>query len=327
MNSAFPHLDQFLHAAARRLWLRRVVRRSQPVLFVGSLAAFIIAAGGIWLGYSPQAALIPLAIALIVVLFHAWRTRPSLRAAAIDSDRQVNLNDLLATAEALSNSPVDPWHAIILAQADHLCRTLKPADLSPQPISNRCLATCAALIALTLLMAAIPSNKAGSASSTFAATLNLPQLAGFQAAAGSGAGFRVGTLSQPSMDPLSSARMPQPTASSVSVTTDGEATNVGTKTGFSPQMPSRGAASLSERDHGELLVRSSPLPDAGGSDSSGKIGGIPASGIGAQEKNRFAAPAWSPDTPVGSPSSNWALRPDSVPAAYRDLIRAYFNRK
>jgi hypothetical protein len=327
MKPAFPNLDQFLHAAARRLWLRRAVRRSQPVLFVGSLATFIVAVGGIWIGYSPQSALILLITALIVALFQAWRARPALHAAAVDADRQLNLNDLLATAQALPRSPVDPWHAIILAQADYLCRTLSPANFSPQPISIRCLSVCAALITLTLLMAAIPSNNIHSASSPFATALNFSRNTDFQPVPVRGAGFQSMTSFRRPTDSPSSAQIPQPSVSSISVKIDKKINNTGSKTGFSSQRPPNGAASVSERNHTESLLMRSPLADARGSDPSGKIEAVPVSGTGAQEKSNSAAPIWSPDVPIRSPSGGWSLRPDAIPAAYRDLIRSYFDRK
>src|SRR5689334_12961153 len=99
MTQSPCHFERFIHAVHRRWVVLRALERCGACAVVGCVIAAGMAGAGMWIGRDVLGVSAML-IAGGAVAGLAWGAarRPTLHMAAAEADRQLDLNDLLATA-------------------------------------------------------------------------------------------------------------------------------------------------------------------------------------------------------------------------------------
>jgi hypothetical protein len=163
-DAAHPHLQRFLDAVHRRAVLLRVAERSALGLAAGMAAASVLAALLWWQGRSAGTAVAGLAaLGTACGLTWALARRPSRLDAAMLADTQLDLDDLLGTAAALStgrSSSDDAWSATILQLADARCRAIRPRDVVLSRLGVRAWGGVGLSTALALTLAMLAGTSA-----------------------------------------------------------------------------------------------------------------------------------------------------------------------
>ena len=364
MGSAASTLDRFLSAVHRRHVLLRLLERTGVCILIACGACAVLIPLLLSQGRSAEApALWTLAMGGVAGLFWGSLRRPGPLEAAMEADRQLRLADLLGTALALRarGEAADPWGASVLATAEARCRDLSPSSVVLHRLGGRAwggigLAT-ALVLAVTLLAGSPADTRAGRsagpagspgdsgapgvlserpdrpliATDATPARRPVPQGAGTDAGPDRGAstGAEVVEATQGSNVPDarsddSAAR--RTSAGDGSAGTSGSGSSTDRRKPTLPPQPPGATAGTGDGN------RSAP-PKAGvgrASDPSAS----PAVADAAAGSTAGAAPAAAPATPVwnapgfdsGARRAREALEAGRVPAAYRDIVRKYFDR-
>lgn len=307
----------------RRLIVVRLVEAIGAGALVGCLAGIVLMALLLWEN-RPANELVAAAIALGMVGGVVWRMRqwPDAILAARQADRQLGLSDLLASAWAVRHSN-DPWARCVLAMAEQQCRTLSPSDVILRKFGVRAWSGLGLTVALTIslaMLASQPGNIAasqpgfispGASSRASSETENNPWRASNPSVS------RDAISNIPSVEKASS--------SSVSLSSQSDAA------------PSDGAGRGSESE------APMSLPVARGDDRSADsdVNGVSAAGggqttagpAGANSSGGFSAwkrsdsAIWENSGVPDDPSrADTPAHEASIPDAYRDIVREFFNR-
>jgi hypothetical protein len=171
MSDLPPITRAFLAAVRRRIVLIRLAESLAISLAAASVAGVIFVllfwARGEPVGNSIAGILILGAICGII-----WgiARRPSELQAAIEADRQLNLQDLLGTVLLIGRSESNPqWRDAIFAMAENRCRRLRPSELVIRRLGLRTWGSAGLSTALLLtlgLLTAHPADLQASGGST-----------------------------------------------------------------------------------------------------------------------------------------------------------------
>src|SRR5688572_2097200 len=171
MTRETNHLERFLRRVHRRWVLLRAVESAGVGAAIGCAAALALVPVLLWRDRpAVSVALTLMAVAGAAGLLFGLTRRPTLHAAAVEADRQLDLHDLLASALASLDSN-DGWGGAVVAHAEARCRTLSPDAILLNRLGVRAwsgIGLAAALVLTLSLLSAQPetlsaSDRAGAA--------------------------------------------------------------------------------------------------------------------------------------------------------------------
>ncbi|HSZ55101.1 MAG TPA: hypothetical protein VK797_05540 [Tepidisphaeraceae bacterium] len=322
----------------------RAVERAGLGLLGGCAAGLPLVAIAIWRGLPA----VPLALTAICLgiacgMIWGWLTRPTLLAAAMEADRQLQSADLLSSALTVSATTDDPWARAVLREADRWSTMHSPSSVLLNRMGARAWGGVGLATALLILLALLPAYASPTrAGQNGAGSVNLLSEEG------------ASLQSQPSRPGSFSRRTPveqepedaRPSRMTTSDQTEQDQIASQTAEGQAHESASR---SGDARGAGESHSRTSnqeplanPQTAAKGRDQSAS--GRAAAGVGQTADHATSGAGVTAATPVAPRSvpnvppwrsSHWAsdiehaeqaVQSGQVPDQYRDMIRGYFDR-
>lgn len=132
-------LDRFIRAVHLRWIIIRMIERAGVGVLAGSLVAGVLLPILLWRNQSPWSTLLGcLALGAAGGLLLGWIRRPTRLAAAVEADRQLDQADLLGTAYALpETSASDEWSAAVRFDAERRCGTLSANGIVLRRLGSR----------------------------------------------------------------------------------------------------------------------------------------------------------------------------------------------
>lgn len=292
------------------------------------------------------------------VMWGVWR-RPSIVGTALRADRQLGTDDLFSTAAAMSTSTAasDPWAATLLAVAEARSLELSPARVVFRRLSGRSWSGICLAVATALTLAVLTSTPAASDAATGTNPLASPTApppprplvvlapdGGISPARDGGRQEEDGNPSS-AQDPATAAAPPPATAPATG--TPEAASPESTHATAGAQGTSPGSGETNTQPSTSPIARMTPGVGATtnalrpvGTQPAGGIGtvdtrppiGDPASdpggsGVGAAATGGgttvapWNAPSWQADVEAAKRQ----LQNGQIPAAYRDLVRQFFD--
>ena len=335
------HLDRFLRAVHRR-W---VVVRVAEATGVGVAAACGLALPMLpilmWRGEPAlPVVLTAAALAALAGTIAGIVRRPTLASAAVEADRQLGLADLLSTALAMRDRAAgDPWSAVVVASAAARCRTLAPSSVIVNRFHGRAWGGIGLATALVLTLALMSADPNQSAAVTGAADdkPNVPLAALPRSRhASDGQTSAAQAARRTSVDGADGANERERATGGTAGPADDHASRA-TSSG-----EGGGAAGLATSPRTHRAQRPPQANIAGSRNQTvgdPSAGGASASRAPADEKDEPSslssaplihsdrAPPWRESTwPTAREEALSAVRDGTVRGAYRDLVRAYFDR-
>lgn len=336
-----PLLDEpflrFVRAVQRRMRIVRALEGMGIGALVGSILGLLLIGALLWRSAQsllPGAVMVGLG-AGIGLIWGALRPTPLL-SAAVEADRQLNLRDLLASALSARHSN-DPWARSVVAMAVQRCVSLHPRQVMLNRLGVRAWGSIATAAALTLAVAMLAPRAdltlASDTSRAFVAARDLDQFPIYPAL----------PLVRP-QQPAPPVEPDRPTA--IPMATDDHA-QAGTReasieslhrTEIADPHGSGGGEGRTEGslDFQRLAVSptresADPQPgsvSAGARRESFRPGDGPSAGAHVASESDAVIPPWqSEDWPARREAAMEILRQNEIPAAYRDLVRAFYSRQ
>jgi hypothetical protein len=345
MPSSVSNCRAFLKSLRRRMILSQVVLRSGILLFCTSLSAILILPLSLW-GFATLAAAVTAisGIAIMVTAVLVFRRWPTLLSAAAIADRQLHLDDLLTTTVRLQPVPFDDLSEVVIALADARCRQVPVTAIAIPGLSGTSWAGIALAAAAAIALAVVPMRSANSSHSN--ADSNV--LASAVDAPGEGASPLISVGVPFHSDPIGEgeSRMSAPMESAGSekntVTPDGAAdsenhaaegggdASTGRRASSTQKPLANQAPDVSStgghRTHSSGIASGSGREATEHRDATGDKIGEGAGMTAGQTARSESVPAWSsPDWPAARAVALSPARAATIPAAYRDLVRDYFQ--
>ncbi len=348
MAERSDNLRQFIVRLHRRQVAARVVERVGLAVLAGCGVAILLM---LVLFFRGQAAM-PVAIAGLGISIFAgviWGfiQRPSLLATAIEADRQLGLADLLSTAWSLRGvKQGDPWMGAIHVAADQRCAALRSSSvllgrLNPRIWGGAGLAT--ALMLTIGVMAANPltSTASGTFSGEQGSVLNGKDGAEKSQVVFAPAGARNG-FATASRDPDEEMRNGPGEAISEETQAgeDGHAKGEDNGGGSSASAQGSGAGSAQTSKHNNDHTNLTPTGTGATAANTGHTGAGTGQGtetgngagstgtMAGSQSGGMEAPAWtSKNWPADREAALRAVEARRLPDGYREMVRAYFERR
>ena len=331
----------------------RALERGGGCAAVACAFAALWTAAAMWSGRDALQLAVTI-IALAAAAGVAWGLicRPSMLQAAVEADRQLDLDDLLGTAlAARDGADADAWARTVLAIADARCRALSPARVVLNRYGARAWGGIGLAVAFVLTLGVLSTSPTRS-------DANLPDSAG-EGSARSAAAAEVRDSTMASRDPSEGSRVEAPRAAEDRAIIDLRVSEQQReKARNNPQVARSGSDAASDmvsQRSNSVGARSSSDDAAGDPERLNAVGagGLTPDGEltagGGETANTPATDGASLEgggmtagralgsrgasAPWASPS--WSARRDAalravgdgrVPDGYRDVVREYFRR-
>jgi hypothetical protein len=306
---------------------------------VASAFAIVVTGAMLWQGRDAR----PLALAAMVAgacvgLVWGLARRPSVFEAAVEADRQLELADLLATA-LVARATDDAWSGVVVALAEERCRTLSAARVVVHRYGGRAWSGIGLTAALGITLAAMSSvpqegrarPAAADATRDVASARRADEMPARENAGGA---TRADRAAPRGARDEASAPMPREVAADVArapkegeprFAHPGDAPDVGASAG-----ETRASSGVSPSPAGEGRPDSSTEALGGGGRSSAALRptGGPAGSTGGTRASNVAELPWKSATwPADQAAAGQAIHNGRVPAAYQDVVGAYFDRE
>ena len=347
MAESSDNLRRFIHRVHRRQLAARVVERIGLSILAGCTVAILLMAILFFRGQPAMpVAIVGLSLSVFAGLICGFIQRPSLLAAAIEADRQLQLADLLSTAWTLHGvDQNDPWMGAILAAADARCAALRSSSVLLGRLNPRIWGGAGLATALMLTIGVMAANPL---TSTASGTFSSEQTSGngnerpdksqvVFAPAGARNGFTT-----PGRDPDEEMRNGPGDAMTEEsqASDDGHAKGHDNSGGSSASAQGSGAGSAQTSTHNNDHTNLTPIGTGATAASTGHTaagtgqGTDAATGTGStgtsagNQPGGADAPAWtSPDWPADRTAALQAIESRRLPDGYRQMVRAYFDRR
>lgn len=353
MTRPGSQFEPFLRTVRRRLALVRVAEHAGIGALVGCVAAALFLPLLVW---RSQPAVVPAGVllALGAVVGGAWGVvrRPSLLAAAMEADRQLGLADLLGTATTVhAAAGADPWSRTVVALADECCRRNTPSQVLLNQLGARAWGGIGLAAALVMALATLTTTPTGLVADGGArpgvVALNGPrEVAGRRPAVrpqNSPAGAPGVTPGRAQQNPaeqtgVAATHPPAPRESESAGSNnsrsrasgpDGQGGGAGKAPSLRPATPEAPPQTSSPAragtrqgdDFGGSGTASANAPPSTPGDTAGAAA---SPGPATEERT----PPWrTASWPADAKAARDAVDSGRVPDAYRDLVRAYFDRR
>lgn len=342
---AAVNFDRFLRDLHRRLRVVRTLERIGFAMLISCGVALPLLLLLAWRDVPAlPSSLICLALGALAGAVWAGKDPPTLLAAAMEADRQLNLADLLSSALLANAREADAWRQSLLAVADERCRNLKSADVFLARVSPRTwsLIGLATLVVLTLSVwvgrptqTLAADGRSGIASSAMPGDDNRPLLAPVDLEQHPSAAPHEGedpAANAPAMPDAHSQDKGENAAVDLS---DHQRQKRTGNTGQGGQLARTNASTeLAKHDASASVghaVANSTTHVTGGNGLAVEQPGMAnaANGIVALNAARtnIYTPWQSPDWPHDIADAMAAMRRGDAPPAYHDLLRDYFQRQ
>lgn len=336
--------ERFLRRVHRRFTVLRVLEQIGLGVSGGCVAGLPLVGIALWRGQgAEQLAAGALALGALGGLFHGWATRPSRLRAALEADRQMDSSDLISSAISVGDRD-DAWSAALRAAADDWARHASPASVVLNRLGARAWGGIGLSAALLVVLAMLPTYASPTRAADETTSPAGTALArGTLEAAARGRSVRA-TPAQADPEDANSARgrgeEPAPRSATRESVAAGEP-----RRGESDRRgnsPSRGSGRSETPTRAGQLPEPVSATDAHGNSPGGRStggvgraqagargGGPTRSGdtAGASESAELLAPWTSADWPAAAQRARSAAENGSLPDAYRDVVRAYFDRR
>lgn len=371
MPASPSHLDRFIRAVHRRATLLRIVERAGLGLFIGTMLTLMLTLLLWWQGRPAMAvSLVSGGCGLAAGLAWGILQRPSSLEAALLADRQLRLDDLLATAICVSQASdeMDPWARTVVAIAEARVSKISPSEVVLARLGLRAWSGIGLASALAITLAALASSPGDSRANT-----GRSETTGDGAAATSADRHRPLMLLAPESPRVANIRPggpeersegnpPEAIPSTPSKNADTQPAGKGNdlaapSPGDGSVKAGAGQASTSQQagtsrpSEAARQPRPETAPDgvppdrsqsrpiksatqtsaagAGSSDDSvNKTPGMTRGTSGGMSKPGAPIPPWKSNSWTSDvKNAQQAIEADRIPAAYRDLVRDYFERK
>jgi hypothetical protein len=342
---AAPNFNRFLRALHRRMHVVRALERVGLAVLISCAVALPLVLLLAWRGAPAlPTSLICLALGALAGAVWAGKDPPTLLAAAMEADQQLNLADLLGSALLATDGEADGWRQSLLAVADERCRNLKNADVFLARVSPRTwsLIGLATLVVLTLsvwvgrptpILAA--DSRTGLASSALPGDDDRPLLAPVDLGQHPSAAPREGEDPAANPPATADAHSPQNSGESAADRSEHDRQQRAANAGQGGQL-ARSSAPIEFTKHDASAAVGNAAANstgqvAGGNgravEESGRTGA--ADGIVAMNGARanVSAPWQSVDWPRDVADAMAEMRRGDAPATYHDLLRDYFQRQ
>lgn len=264
---------------------------------------------------------------------------PNLLSAAMLADQQLALKDLLSTALAAQDR-ADPWAGAVVAMADHRCRSLQPR----QVVLNRLGARAWGGIAVTALLCVSVAVMAPSATPSMASDSRLafvsPDELDRLAARTDAAGQRSPAPPRPrSVEPDRPTGITAGVDDPAQGEQNGDAVDSPHRTEIANPEGAGGGKGQTQASADPDRLTVPPLGDAqapvngdahtasGGAARDGSAGIQPPTGLHISAGSSAPVAPWDSDQwGISRSQAIDAIERNQIPGAYRDLVRAYFER-
>jgi hypothetical protein len=338
-------LQQFVRSVHRRMVLARVLECAGAGVAIASVIALPLAIALLWRGRPAfDLAVTAVATGAVTGTLLGIVRRPSELLAAIEADRQLNLNDLLSTALALRGRSIsDPFMRAMLSRAADHCAAISPSAVIARRWRAHRWGGVGALAGILLAMGALsltPTIAASDASRSSASSARVAEQLAPAAPVDATPEHRGSVASEsPRIRPPIRSGQDEPGAFATSDDHANSAAPTNDDTQHESPAGENGAGSASRTQEGAR----SPIPDSPGAaaqkpDATGDFAG------GTSEAD--SSHQQSPARPQGGAADRGrsqrltqpelftrrdraaainAVRAGRVPAARRDLVRAYFD--
>jgi hypothetical protein len=327
-------LHRFLRAAHRRWIVWRVLERAAIGVLVACALTMILLPILAWRGERVMPMVLgSMLLGAVCGAIFGITSRPTVLDTAIESDRQLNLADLLATAISIRQR--DEWSDAVIAMADARCAHLAPRQILFNRLGVRAWGGIGLSAAIVLTLAILSSN-AVITQAIAQASGRAPQANASNPAAReemlsvAREPSRVAHPAQPSDEDHSQipSRAETHTKNSESTAANHNVT--------STDGSGAGQANTEATNHAGMNPSASPANASNTRPSHTATGG----GVGAPTKTGTdlagASIASHPSNPLAPwQSSGWSsqraqalqdLHDNKIPATYHDLVRDYFTR-
>jgi len=345
VKSFAPLTGKFIFAVRRRILLIRIVESIAVATAIASGAGLALLPIAWWRGQSA----LPMAVALFLLGFLcglSWgiSRRPTVLQAAVEADRQLDLDDLLGTIVQLgTNSVESAWRESVAAFAENQCRSLKPSAVIVNRLGLRAWAGVGILGALLLTFAALTARPGDvtAASSSALAYVPVNSSQPPDAAPANASGEPAPATARPpgpgGTDDDSHRGFPQnrPDDSTGGSNARQNPQSHSSATGSSPgngvavtPAPKPSAEwPQSQNISGEISHAGGVAAGAGRSDPGAGIPGDTNAAIAASaEPGAHPAPWTTPGWPADAEAAQNSINAGRVPDADADLVRDYFQR-
>jgi hypothetical protein len=333
-------VERFLRAVHRRWIVVRLFERAGIGILVGCGVAALLLPVMIWRGDNAAPVIaIFLSIGALAGLGAGWLRKPSALSAAMEADRQLSQDDLLATA-LLTGSHRDEWSIAVLALAEARCRMLAPNAIVLHRLGARAWGgiglSVAMLFTIALMFAQPDASSAGRARASAQRRNISPQTSSKDTAAPSLASE---STERRRTERAADARRRAVDAQSSDATGASARQSSPGSSRTRADESARGAGAAQSDDAAVATPRnddrntSATAAVEGGRDAAGGGGGSLAGESGESVATGVASPTDTSRTPPWQ-HAEWrgdraaaeeALRGRSVPDGYRDVVRAYFD--
>ena len=349
MNSFAPLTGKFIFAVRRRILLIRIGESIAVATAIASAAGLALVPLAWWRGQSA----LPMASALLLLgflcgLIRGISRRPTVLQAAVEADRQLDLDDLLGTIVQLAGSEAEcTWRESVAAVAENQCRSLKlkPSAVIVSRLGLRAWAGVGILGAMLVTSAALtarPGEVAAASSSALAyvpansiqpadtAPANVNEEFARTAARPPGPGgtdddsnhaFPQNRLDESTGGAIS-RQNPQSHFSTGFNVSPGNGVAVTASPRPSPQWPQPHNVS-GDVSHAGRVAAGDGQSDAGASAPGETNSTLAASALPGGHPAPWTAPGW----PADAAAAENAITTGSVPNADADLVRDYFRRE
>ncbi len=326
MGPNSSHFQRFLRRVHRRLVVVRALERGGVGVVVAATVAIAVAGMMLWQGRDA----LPVASALLAIgaaVGFIWGVahRPSEFDAAVEADRQLDLSDLLSSAHAARRSD-DPWALAVIAHANERCRTLSPVSVVVHRYGGRAWTGIGLSAALGMTLATLsgaPRDVAAQQSDRVASIVTPREWKAPRDETSEPHASRSQSRNESRSETTDDLEAESTLSSRGQIDSSGERGDSGASAG---QTSSASGEAPSANATGEKS-RSGETASGGAAGRSDHDGDRAARAGSASATNPRSSPPWQTSSWSSDvTSATQAIRDGNIPAAYVDVVGAYFDR-
>jgi hypothetical protein len=334
MRRSNSHLDAFTRGVHRRAVAWRVVERAGVGLAIGAIAAVVLLGAAMARDIDGRMLALGVVVAGVVTgLVDGIVRRPTSFDAVAEADRQLGLADLLTTAVTVRSSN-DAWDRAVVAQAGARARSLHPRDVVLQKLGVRAwggIGIATAIVGVMTALSTTPTDvrATGGAGENRSADRVVTRID--QTTHGSNVRAPHDRADASSKDGSAIPVTAETSAKSADVSATGARgqTSGGGTRGAADRSPISSVGSLSAPRPSDAASRSSRFSAGDGEASTdARQADVVGAGRVAASRTAVAQDVNELGPMTRDPGDRGPLSPvqlQSVPDAYRDVVRDYFD--
>ncbi len=341
MTETRSHFDRLLRKLHRRAMFWRVAECTGAGVAIGATLAGVVSIVALFSGIRIDAYAIGICMVAwggLLGLIRGVTTRPTPQRVAMEADRQLKLSDLLSTALACRETN-EPWGNVVIAQADRKAKEIGANDIILQRLGVRAwggIGVTTAIAIVLVVMAAEPDRvTAGKPVATNSAISEIATTTTeLQSATAAASAVKQSVKPGVSQDASQWPSVPETNDGTESGPRQAGATpGDGSGGASSAQNQNEPIAPVANRNRNSNVARSDDAERTGAAQAGdGRASTDPTSGTDAlsggivQGRGNDLNATSSNDINVAPAGAGSNVNIQNVPDAYRDVVRAYFDR-